>query len=247
MAFIAKQYKHFPHNLPVEKGALFFNHQYLPTSTLAGDFFTIFPISDHEVGIFICDVMGHGARASLLTAYIRGLIEEIMPVAADSSAFIKKLNIGINAIMAQFYSGIYATAFYLVADINSGNVHYTNAGHPSPFVLKPGKGVVDDLKCNGKESEPALGMIKDYNYTAFESEMTGGDTVFLYTDGMFEVMNKDGDLFGKERLSSLLSEQFSTAPEELIDKALQGVHDFSGSDEFSDDVCLVTMHVKRLE
>ena len=245
MALIAKQYRHFPHDLPVEQSALLFNHQYLPTSTLAGDFFSIFPISKHKIGIFICDVMGHGARASLLTAYIRGLIVEIMPIAADSCAFIKKLNVGINTIMTQYYSGIYATAFYLVADIKSGCMHYTNAGHPSPFVLKRSQGTVEHLHCNGKEAEPALGMIKEFDYSVFESEMTDGDTVFLFTDGMFEVMNKGGDMFGKKRLFSLLHNQFSVPPDKLIDRTLEGVHDFIGSEEFSDDVCLVTMHVKQ--
>lgn len=150
----------------------------------------------------------------------------------------------MNVIISQFYSGLYATAFYLVADIHTGSIRYTNAGHPSPYIIKRCRNTIEQMKCNGKEAEPALGMVKDYNYSVFESEMSGGDTVFLFTDGMYEVMNKDGDMFGRERLLSLLHNQFSVLPDKLIDGTLKGVQDFSGSEEFSDDVCLVTMHVK---
>ena len=136
MALLSQHYpKNFPKNVPEEQSSLQFSHRYIPASTLGGDFFEIFPISDHQVGIMIYDVMGHGVRASLLTAYLHGLVEQLMPIAADPVMFIKRLNVGLSAI-GHFLAGMFSTAFYLVADIKKGTMRYTNAGHPTPYILR---------------------------------------------------------------------------------------------------------------
>jgi sigma-B regulation protein RsbU (phosphoserine phosphatase) len=243
MAFLEKHPSHFPESIPIEKSDLQFYHRYLPATTLAGDFFNIIPISKHKVGIFICDVMGHGARASLLTAYIQGLIEELMPVAADTGAFVKKLNIGMNSIMAQFTTGVFATVFYLVIDTKAMRMSYTNAGHPKPLVLRRSQGIVENIQFDGKKSEPALGLFKDFNYSVFKSQIKKDDIILFYTDGIYEVENTEGLIFGKDRLFDTVQSQLSTHPDQLLDKIINELNSFSKSNDFRDDVCLVTMHV----
>ena len=193
----------------------------------------------------IYDVMGHGVRASLLTAYFHGLIEELMPIAADSVAFMKRLNIGLNAVVAQFYTGMFATAFYLVADILTGKMRYTNAGHPMPFILKRDSGVVEKLKLQVKHTEPALGLFKDFDYTSSEYKMSDDDIVLLFTDGIFEVEDADGNLFGETRLQNAIQNQLFRSPERMLDEMLSEINRFMGTGEFNDDVCVVSMHVKK--
>lgn len=245
MALLSQHNPNFPENVPAEQSALNFAYRYIPASSLAGDFFEIFPISDHEVGIMIYDVMGHGIRASLLTAYFHGLVEELMPIAADSVAFMKRLNIGLNAVVAQFYSGMFATAFYLVADIKTGKMRYTNAGHPMPFILKRDSGVVEKLELQVKHSEPALGLFKDFSYTASEYKMSDDDIVLLYTDGIFEVEDISGNLFGETRLQNSIQNQLYKAPDQMLDEILREVNGFAATGEFNDDVCAVTVHVRK--
>ena len=70
-AFLPQQFPSFPPSVPPERSALQFHSRYLPTGTVGGDFFHILPLSEAQAGVFICDVMGHGVRAALVTA-IRG-------------------------------------------------------------------------------------------------------------------------------------------------------------------------------
>lgn len=243
VTFLKKQPSRFPEKVPEDRSTLQFCHRYLPATTLAGDFFNIIPISDHSVGILICDVMGHGARASLLTAYLQGLIEQLMPDAETPGVFMRKLNIGLNAIMYQFAQGIFATAFYLVADIKTGQVFYTNAGHPRPLVLRRSQDTIEDLHMDGKEAEPALGLFKDFNYSVYTSSVKEDDLILLYTDGVYDVDNKDGEMFGLQRLFSSVENRISTQPDQLLDGILQEMYAFTNRKSFRDDVCLIAMHV----
>lgn len=244
MGFLDKHPTRYPEKASNGKRSLHFCHRYIPATTLAGDFFSILPVSDHQAGVLICDVMGHGARASLLTAYLQGLIEELMPVAASPDVFIKKLNFGINSIITQFHTGIFVTAFYLVADIKSGKVHFTNAGHPGPFILRKNEGIIEQVYCVEKKSEPALGLVNDFKYSVFESPLAINDMVLFYTDGIYEVADTEGQIFGKERLLSSLQCRLTMNPDDLLDKIIEELKDFSKTDEFKDDVCMVTMQVK---
>jgi PAS domain S-box-containing protein len=244
MAFLDKHPARFPEKASGKKRSLKFSHRYLPATTLAGDFFDILPISNHQAGVLICDVMGHGARASLLTAYLQGQIEELMPVAADPNVFIRKLNIGINSIMTQFHTGVFATVFYLVADIKSGKIHYTNAGHPGPFILRKNEGIIEQVYCSDRKAEPALGLVNDFNYSVYESPISRDDMVLLFTDGIYEVEDGKGEIFGKDRLLSSLQTRLSMAPDLLLDKIIEEIKSFSHTKEFKDDVCLVTLHVR---
>lgn len=245
LAFLEKHPDFFPQNSSPEASAIEFNHRYLPATTLAGDFFDILSISDHQVGVLICDVMGHGARASLLTAYLQGLIEELMPIAADPGAFMRKLNYGLNSIMAQFYTGIFATVFYLVADLKTGKLYCTDAGHPGPLLIRRSKGTLENIRNKMKRPEPALGLLEDFPYTSFIYPIKNDDIVLLYTDGIYEVESTGGELFGKERLFRSVQNQSDLHPDKLLEGVIRDINGFSMSSEFKDDVCMVTMHVKK--
>jgi len=247
-AMIDRQYTHFPESVPVDECALRFRYGYIPAATLANDFFSIFTVSDHEVGVIICDVMGHGTRASLLAAFLRGLMEQVTPVAGDPGTFMKNLNTGLSGAMKQFEHGIFVTAFYMVADIREGVVRYTNAGHPDPLVIWSNQRVVTQLN-EGKQRKraPALGLLKDYKYSTSLIKIAENDIVFCFTDGLYEVMNSEGAVFGRNRLQELTKEQCVLGPDALLDKLLLEVRRFYGTSELKDDICLLSMHVRRLQ
>src|SRR6266567_7441605 len=111
--FLPQQYPNFPHSVASEQSALRFSHRYLPAAVVGGDFFNVFPITDTTAGVFICDVMGHGMRAALVTAIMRGLLEELMPLAADPGRFLAEINRSLRAILRRTREPFLATAFYL--------------------------------------------------------------------------------------------------------------------------------------
>jgi sigma-B regulation protein RsbU (phosphoserine phosphatase) len=147
--------------------------------------------------------------------------------------------------MEHFFAGIFATAFYAVMDIQTGVIHFTNAGHPAPYALKRSKGTVERMADEKKRSEPAIGLFLDFEYTTFEYAMHDNDILFFFTDGIFEIQNDTNQLFGEKRLLAFVKERLNAAPEEMLDAILNEITLFSGTHEFADDACMVTMHVKK--
>lgn len=245
MSFISHHSLHFPQNTTFDESAIQFYYRYLPAATLAGDFFHILPISDHKVAILICDVMGHGVRASLLTTYLYGLIGELKPIADNPAALMNKLNVVMNKVMIHSHIGIFATAFYLVADIKNGLIQYTNAGHPPPFIIHEVPHHAEMLLANSNETDPALGLLKEYNYSVSESALCDNDRFLFFTDGIYEVENSKGQIFGRQKLFDSVQKYINIYPDKLLNKLLLEIHSYAKSYDLKDDVCMIIMHNKK--
>src|SRR6185437_3675384 len=216
-----------------------FSHRYISAEAVGGDFFDIFAITDTAAGVFVCDVMGHGMRAALITAIMRGLIEELMPVAADAGRFLTEINRSLRAILRRTREPFLATAFYAIADSDTGELRFANAGHPSPFLLRGGAKDVQPLKNFDPRHGPALGLFEKTDYPTCRCPFAPQDLVFLYTDGIYEVTNDEGQVFGQERLLQAARKGIQKPAEELFNDLLADAPRFSGRSDFEDDVCLV--------
>ena len=238
-----------PHRYPVFGGgadeahsAFRFTHRYLPTSTVGGDFFTIFPISVHEAGVLICDVAGHGVRAGLVTAMIRPLVEELRPLARDPGRFLTRINEDLHAMLHR--DGVptmLTTAFYLVADCRTGQLSYANAGHPKPLLLSRARGAVQPLTNDSGKNQYPLGLKSDTAYLASERRLQAGDLVMLFTDGLYEVQNRQDDYYSQDLLAAELERRLSLSATALCEDILAEIRRFSEGVGFVDDVCLVGM------
>lgn len=244
--FLPHQYPTFPQWVAPEESALRFAHRYLPAAAVGGDFFDVFAITGTTAGMFICDVMGHGMRAALVTAIMRGLLEELMPVAADAGKFLTEINRSLHAILRRTREPFLATAFYLVADIESGELRFANAGHPSPIRVRSGNDHVELLKSWDPRHGPALGLFEKAVYPACRAPLAEHDRFLLFTDGLFEVDNIDHEEYGIDRLLSCVRRGSWLSSPELLDAILADVRRFSRSREFDDDVCVVAMDVSRV-
>ncbi len=243
--FLPNQFPTFPHSVAPEQSALRFCQRYLPAAAVGGDFFDIFAITDSAGGIFICDVMGHGMRAALVTAIMRGLVEELMPVAADPGKFLTEINRSLHAILRRTREPFMATAFYLLADVNNSEVRFSNAGHPSPLRVRRDVGEVEPLKTYDPRHGPALGLFDKSIYPTCRCPIVPRDLILLFTDGIYEVDNAAEEEYGQERLLAAVRQRSTLATEKLFDELLRDVRRFSGVEEFQDDVCLVGMEIQR--
>jgi serine phosphatase RsbU (regulator of sigma subunit) len=243
-AFLPQQYVSFPRvTLPLE-GALQFHHRYQPTSTLGGDFTDILVLSDTKAGVFICDVMGHGVRSALVTAVARGLIEELLPTTLEPGRFLSQLNRSLMAILSRTKTPMFASAFFLIADVESGAMWYANAGHPSPLHMRREAGTVEMLLHAVDGAGPALGVMEDFEYSSFECPLSERDLILLFTDGLVEVMRGE-DEYGEERLLESVQRRVQMSATPLLDELIAEIKDFSDDKFFEDDVCLVGMEVIR--
>ncbi|MDR3378495.1 MAG: SpoIIE family protein phosphatase, partial [Verrucomicrobiae bacterium] len=136
LTMLPQQYPSFPPAAPATESAFQFVHRYEPAESVSGDFFSVTAISDTEAAVFICDVTGHGVRAALVTAMIRALAEELKPVAREPGNFLRKLNFDLCSILKNTGSPMLTTAFYGVADYQTGKLRFANAGHPKPLLVR---------------------------------------------------------------------------------------------------------------
>ncbi len=233
---------HFPEHPSKRQQTIQFYHRYIPASALAGDFFEIIPISDQKVGVLIYDVAGHGVRASLLTAYLHGILEKLLPLSGDPKLFMEKLNMNVHTVVSQHFAGTFITAFYLVADTISGHIEFTNAGHPTPMILKRENRSIERLCKNIDSVDPPLGIFNSYNYSITEGEMVPNDVFLFYTDGLYEVMDKEGNMYGLDRLCEFIQRNVDIHPDMLLSRILNEVKNFNRDSEFNDDICMVSMH-----
>ena len=241
LTMLPQQYPTFPRGARLEQSAFQFVHRYEPAESVSGDFFSITAISDTEVAVLICDVTGHGVRAALVTAMIRALAEELKPLARDPGSFLRKLNSDLCSILKSTGSPMLTTAFYAVADCQTGRLRFSNAGHPKPLLVRRGLGQVDPLANSSGRSQPALGLFDDPPYQTSEITITPGDFLMLFTDGLYEVQGQNEELYSQERLMLDVKSFLSHPPGILFDELLGVIRAFTVSGEFEDDVCLVGM------
>ncbi|MDQ3623547.1 MAG: fused response regulator/phosphatase [Verrucomicrobiota bacterium] len=245
-AFLPRQYPVFPACSSPEQSALRFCHRYFTTTELGGDFFEILAVSDTQAGVFICDVMGHGVRAALVSAIVRGLVEELKPSAADPGKLLTEVNASLCAILKQTLTPLFATAFYLVADVARGVVSYANAGHPSPFHLRRAAGALEPLTCGEGKPGPALGIFKEAAYSEYRRPIAPQDLVMLYTDGLYEVEGADGKFYDLQQLHAAISRRSALPTTQLFDELLAEIRQFGARHDFEDDMCLVGIELARL-
>ena len=240
LTMLPQQYPTFPHRVAAEESAFQFVHRYEPAESVSGDFFSISAISDTEVGVFICDVTGHGVRAALVTAMIRALAEELKPLARDPGNFLRKLNFDLCSILKNTGSPMLTTGFYAVADCETSKMRYANAGHPKPLLVRRSLGQVEPLANIGR-SQPALGLFDDPPYQTSEITLNRGDFLMLFTDGLYEVQGQNEELYSQERLMLDVKSFLNHPPGILFDELLNVIRAFAVNGEFDDDVCLVGM------
>lgn len=244
--FLPEKYPAFPASKPLEKSALRFFHRYLPAASVSGDFFNVFALGETTAGVFICDVMGHGMRAALVTAIMRGLVEELLPVANDPGRFLSEINQSLHAILRRTDVPMLSTALHLTIDVSSGEACFASAGHPSPVRVHRCGRVAEELKKYDPKHGPALGLFEDTSYPVAQFPIAADDLVILYTDGLYEARGPEDEEFGQERLLAAIRKRVSMPGEQLCDELLREVKDFAAGHEFDDDVCIVGAEVKWL-
>lgn len=239
VAMLPQQYPVLPRDAAPADSAFQFTHRYLPTGTVGGDFFSVIPLSDTEVAVFICDVAGHGVRSALVTAMVRALVQELSAFAHDPGQFMTKLNFELFTILKHTGTPVLTTAFYLVADATTGAMRYANAGHPKPLHAQRSAGQVVTLSNATKKSQPALGLFENAPYQTSQTTLAPGDLVMLFTDGLYEVHAEDQSIYTQTMLTAATHQRLVSPAALLFDELLAEVRAYSANGEFDDDVCIV--------
>ncbi|MBM3240106.1 response regulator [Candidatus Poribacteria bacterium] len=210
--------------------------EYIPALAVGGDFFDIAKISPSIIGVFIADVMGHGAQPALITVLIKTLLSELFYEAQTPAELLAELNRRYNALVRA--TGIFASAFYLTVDVNKKEVVFSNAGHPPALLIRREKRELSELP---KESGLALGLASDYNYQNHESKLEKGDTILLYTDGLSDIANRNGETFGLDHLKAIVADNLKLPNITLIQTIINAINKFTGDAPSPDDITVLAI------
>ena len=241
-AMLPHHYPRFPYQASKEESAVRFYHFYQPSMSVSGDFFEVLKLSDTSVGVFICDVMGHGVRAALVASTVSALVGQLRDYLGDPGELLSRLNRALRSTLEYSEGPIFASAFYLYADLEKGELRYANAGHPSPLRVHYTRDRADTYPLNGSRHGPVLGLFDDAIYSNSNCELSPRDTLLLFTDGLFEVEGPGGDIYDYRRLQEAVNRRRELPAFQLCHEVIEEVQQFSAGRQFNDDVCLVEQH-----
>ena len=206
---------------------------YEAARVVGGDFYDFFPLASKpgQLGLVIADVAGKGVPAALFMARGCTTIRTTALVGNGPATALTQAN---KLIFRDRQSQLFLTALYAVLDTESGRLVYANAGHNPPLWLQAATGDMQTLQAPGI----VLGIFGDIELEEREIQVSPGDLLVFYTDGVTEAMDARRDLFGEERLQATVAANARASAQEVLDAILDAVREFTGDVEQSDDLTL---------
>ncbi|MBX7041448.1 MAG: PP2C family protein-serine/threonine phosphatase [Ignavibacteria bacterium] len=212
-----------------------------PASEVGGDYFDYFGISDHETGVFICDVSGHGVASGLMLSALRSSMHLILDDTVNPKKVIEKLNRMIRKTQSR---KMFVTAVLAVIDTRDNKCRLYNAGHLPPYRISGETGEIFRIKKHGI-ALGAMGTVDTSdteNLVAFD--FNKGDKIIFYTDGVNEAMNISKAEYGLDNFELFLNSNSTKSAKELLDGIVTDVKKFMGESVQRDDITLLV--VERL-
>ncbi|MEU8693806.1 SpoIIE family protein phosphatase [Streptomyces sp. NPDC048665] len=236
--------------------------RFSPARNVAGDFYDVFEmVNRRRLALVVADVCDKGVGAALFMALIRSLLRHtaehsglqnlmtthqpgpseghspVIPVVGATP--LMNAVVGTNGYLTRNHSGqgYFATMFFSVLDPATGNLVYINGGHNPPLLVAAEGGDPQPLEPTG----PAVGVIPDCAFSLGHARVRPGDTLFVYTDGVPEARNAQGEFFGDERVLELLREPAASG-RALLERVESALREHSGAAEQHDDITMMAVH-----
>ncbi len=210
--------------------------RYVPAASVAGDFYDFLPVDGRRLTVVVADVSGHGVPAALIASMVK---VAVAAQAADAESPARMLT-GMGRIFSGQLKSQFITAACLAADPEAGRLTWAGAGHPPPLLWRSRERAVRELTGGG----PILGRFGRARYTETSELLEPGDRVILFTDGIPEARDQDGDPFGDDRLQEHLAGHAGLGAEALADSILERISAWTGRRSgFEDDLTLIVRGV----
>ncbi len=205
----------------------------LPADRVGGDYFDYFYRNEDHLDMIIADVSGHSIGPALFMVETRSAIRTQASGSGTPAETLKVLN---NFLFEDLdKSDYFITLFYLQYDTTHHQLSFANAGHPPPLLLSPFQSECRQLDADGL----ILGVNKNVSFEEKTTTLSQGDLILLYTDGLTEAENPDGEFFGLQRVSDILVQHAQQSPQSIIETLLEQLKQFCGTESFNDDITLM--------
>lgn len=203
-----------------------------PAQIVGGDYFDFFRFRDGAHGLAIGDVAGHGMSTSLLMASLQTTLRALVPVSASPAEVVQQAH---RLFCHNVHFTTFVTLFLGAMDPATGALTYCNAGHNPPLILKAG-GDYEYLPPTG----PAIGLVEDTTFQPGDTRLDYGDALVLYTDGITEATEADGEQFGTARLADSARAAAGSA-RGLLAAVRDDLATFAGGRPLVDDATLLVV------
>jgi sigma-B regulation protein RsbU (phosphoserine phosphatase) len=212
-----------------------------PAKEVGGDFYDFFMVDDRHLAIVMADVSGKGVPAALFMVIGKTLIKDHTTPDRDLGKVFTEVN---NLLCEANSEGLFITAFEGVLDLVTGEFKYVNAGHEMPFICKAG-GEFAPYKIRAAF---VLAGMEDMRYRAGSMMLEPGDKVFQYTDGVTEATNSSNELYGMDRLGTILNKVKEGTPHEILPAVKKDIDEFVAEAPQFDDITMLCLEYKvRME
>lgn len=206
---------------------------------VGGDFYDFYLLGEDKLAFLIADVSGKGIPAAMFMMTAKTLIKSLVESGIDASEAFTRAN---NKLCENNEAGMFVTAWLGILDLNTGLLKYVNAGHNPPLIKR--NGTYFEYICS-KPNFILAGM-ENIKYKANEIQLSPGDEVFLYTDGVTEANNISYELFSEDRLLESLNEKKGLTVKQLCNKVKNDVDRFVGNALQSDDITMLAVKLNCL-
>jgi phosphoserine phosphatase RsbU/P len=218
---------------PAEEQQLYtLDAQNAPAKVVAGDFYDFFPLDARRLVLAMADVSGKGTPAAIYMAVTRTMLRSFAAADRTPAEVVAEVN---RRLVQENDQGMFVTLFLAYYDLASGELHYVNAGHNAPYVVR-GAGALETLDATG----PLVGVLPDAEFRDGQTRLEPGELLFLFTDGITEAGAGQGELFGEQRLQQFLAACASQPVSAICTSAIDAVRAFAPGD-LGDDATVLAL------
>lgn len=229
-----------PEKIPTTPNAKI-ESKFIPSRGVSGDYYYFFQFSETKVGILIADMVGKGVAASYYMFVVHGLVKKCVNEQLAPKEILYKLN---NLVYEERSLDKHVPLLYGVLDSEKGTFTYTNAGHEPWLHISEGK-VIEKVPTNC-----SLGLGPNEDFEEESISLKDGDRLFLYTDGLTDIKNSDGERYGTDRLLEAVKHLNTTSihTNSLLSNLIEGWFSYGeGSNENDDDLAIISVLYQPIE
>lgn len=226
-------------NVPPQRGPLELAGAWIPARTVSGDYYDFIEHRDRMLDIVVGDISGKGISAALMMAGLQASLrsQALDPALEGSPDRLSRLMSRLNVYLCHSTAPErFATVFICSYHVETSRLNYCCAGHNPPLLLRGGNDDVALLESGGYP----IGLFPEAEYEDSSVNVDPGDLFAVYTDGITDALNREDEDFGEARLRRVLSRNRDRSSEEILERILASVRDFSlGVEQFDDQTAVI--------
>ncbi len=208
-----------------------------PAKEVGGDFYDFFFIDDDHLCLVIADVSGKGIPAAMFMTISKIILKNTAMLGKSPAETLENAN---NALCPNNHEEMFVTVWLGILELSTGKVTASNAGHEYPISMQP-----DDNYYIFKDHHGfVIGGMEDLKFKNYEMQLAPGAKLFLYTDGLPEATDAGKNMFGTDRILTVLNKDTDQNPEQILHTVTDAVNDFVKEAEQFDDLTMLCIHYK---